>query len=451
MQITVPGSLKGEGNHMKIIHSKYVNRRIIKNVFKMLFAFVLIFTGLLIVPDGNHQVYAAHLEDCDLDGFDDATGVPVPWPGYDETKGDTPDGPGGSKTSGTPSGSTTSNNDGTGTTGAVNSSAGDTTSSTTNNTANTSTSNATDSTAGSTANNTKSDTKSNTTTSTKNSTTSSTKNSTANTTSSETASDKVNSTISENSNSKPTEKGSNVISKNSSSGTTETTSSAPVDSPSTATTDNTSGEATGKTEDVTSGDTGNGEKAAVTSSEGGPIQGDSEVTEESAEPANIDFTDLSEGFIDSIINTKGTLAITEATGSLFHAGGTIIITGSGFEGNVDRLEIEIHSEPQRLGVVASNEEGSFDIQVNLPESLEPGTHQIVVLYQGNEIVRQQIEVGSKTADSFLQALSVGFTSDNKGLIPGLAILGGLFVLGLVVLVINELIRSRRAKKQVLVQ
>jgi hypothetical protein len=430
----------------------------IKNVSKMLFAFVLMLTGLLIVPGGNHQVYAAHLEDCDLDGFDDATGVPVPWPGYDETKGDTPDGPGGSKTSGSTSGSTTTNNNSTGTTGTTNSSADDTTSSTINNTTSTSSSNAADSTAGSTTNNTtnntKSNTKSNTKTSTSSSTTSSTtnstKNSTANTTSSDAASDKVNSTISEKSNSKPGEKGSNAISKNSGSETTETTSNAPIDKPSTATDGNTSSEATGNEEDATSGDTGNGE-AEVTSSEGGIIQGDSEVTAESAEPVVAEFTDLSEGFIDSIINTKGTLDITEATGSLFHAGGTIIITGSGFEGNIDSLEIEIHSEPQRLGVVASNEDGSFDIQVNLPESLEPGIHQIVVLYQGNEIVRQQIEIGSKAADSFLQALSVGFTSDNKGLIPGLAILGGLFVLGLVVLVINELIRSRRAKKQVLVQ
>jgi hypothetical protein len=37
---------------------------------------------------------AAPLEDCDADGFDDATGVAVPWPGYDETHGDTPAGPG---------------------------------------------------------------------------------------------------------------------------------------------------------------------------------------------------------------------------------------------------------------------------------------------------------------------------------------------------------------------
>ena len=56
--------------------------------------------GLLIVPltlalPGTvHVAHAAQLEDCDADGFDDSTGVAVPWPGYDETRGDTPAGPG---------------------------------------------------------------------------------------------------------------------------------------------------------------------------------------------------------------------------------------------------------------------------------------------------------------------------------------------------------------------
>ena len=48
----------------------------------------------LVVPGTTQLAYAAPLEDCDLDGFDDATGAPVPWPGYDETRGDTPAGPG---------------------------------------------------------------------------------------------------------------------------------------------------------------------------------------------------------------------------------------------------------------------------------------------------------------------------------------------------------------------
>ncbi|MDR2487128.1 MAG: hypothetical protein LBD12_04110 [Clostridiales Family XIII bacterium] len=40
---------------------------------------------------GAQQVWAynGYLEDCDANGYDDETGAPVPWPGYDATHGDT--------------------------------------------------------------------------------------------------------------------------------------------------------------------------------------------------------------------------------------------------------------------------------------------------------------------------------------------------------------------------
>jgi hypothetical protein len=44
----------------------------------------------------GYTAYAAdyeHWEDCDWDGYDDHTGVAVPWPGFDGTRGDTPAGP----------------------------------------------------------------------------------------------------------------------------------------------------------------------------------------------------------------------------------------------------------------------------------------------------------------------------------------------------------------------
>jgi len=54
--------------------------------------------AILLVPSVTIHAYrayaAAPLEDCDGDGYDDATGVSVPWPGYDETHGDTAAGPG---------------------------------------------------------------------------------------------------------------------------------------------------------------------------------------------------------------------------------------------------------------------------------------------------------------------------------------------------------------------
>ncbi len=444
---------------MKTIRSKYMSRCLKKNIVKMLLAFIIIFTGMLVLPGKSHTVYAAHLEDCDLDGFDDATGVPVPWPGYDETKGDTPDGPGGSKSSGTTSGSITGNSD----TSAASSTDGTkngTASGTTNLTAEASADKAADSKTGSEANNTKSiisntaesTTKDTTERATKNKTNSkvkSTGNSVSNSisstsstsTSSSTTSNQPNNAISEKSNSSSGDQDSSTINKSLGTKATGTTGSKAPDKSSTATAEEAGKETT--EENTVSSDSSSDAIADSTESE--INQENNDVIAESSETKEVELADFSEVFLDSVINTKGILDITETTGSLLHAGSTIIITGAGFKENIKNLEIELHSEPQPLGIVNSKEDGSFDLQVSLPENLESGNHQIVVLYQGNEIVRQQIEVGPKPADSFLQALLVGFTSENKGLIPGLAILGGLFVLGVAVIIINELVRLRGAK------
>jgi hypothetical protein len=55
---------------------------------------LLVVPVALNIPGAIRVAQAAPLEDCDADGFDDATGAAVPWPGYDETHGDTPAGPG---------------------------------------------------------------------------------------------------------------------------------------------------------------------------------------------------------------------------------------------------------------------------------------------------------------------------------------------------------------------
>jgi len=147
---------------------------------------------------------------------------------------------------------------------------------------------------------------------------------------------------------------------------------------------------------------------------------------------------------DTIINTKGSLKIIDAKGSLIHVGSSIIISGTGFIGNSGDLDIEIHSVPLKLSTVTSSKDGSFEVQIDIPETLEAGTHNIVVLYQGKEIISQQIEVAPKAADTFLRALTVGFSADNKGLIPGLLILAGLIIVGGVTLLIGGIADSRRS-------
>jgi len=273
---------------------------------------MLIFTLTFTAPIGTLIVYAAPLEDCDLDGFDDATGVPVPWPGYDETKGDTPSGPGGSNT--TQATTSSSSNSG--------SSSSSSSSSSSNNTAPTSSSNKT--------------------------------------------------SVSE-----------------SSSGT----------------------------------------KSKLV------IANDNSVVE----VANI--TPVSDEVLAQIVNTKGTIEIANDEGNSVHAGSVITVSGTGFSGDIEGLEIEIHSTPIILGTVVTNADGSFQLQIQIPEDLESGTHHIIVSYQGNEITRQTIEVGPKAVSNFGDALTVGFSSENRGLIPGIIILIGLAAVGGIALFFGAIKKS----------
>lgn len=337
----------------KNIHNVRAPKNIKKNVLKSLFSFVLIFTLVFTLPIGFSNVYAAPLEDCDLDGYDDATGVPVPWPGYDETKGDTPDGPGGGSSSKPSTGDGSTSNPSSG------------------NTSNPS--------SGSTG-------------------------------------------------------------SPSSGGGTVSPSSGSTSNPSSGSTGSTSSTSSGNASDAPSG---SANSSASTEPDGQDTvpEGDNEETSSSDEDLG-SVTAAAED-VESVINTKGSLEIVEENGGIIHAGSSVIISGSGFSGNIDALEIEIHSKPQYLGSVTSSEDGSFEAQINIPEDLEAGKHNIVVLYQGVEIARQQIEVGPKAVGSFWEALTVGFSADNAGLIPGLSILAGLIILGLVTLLGGRIVRPRQ--------
>ncbi|MDR2156612.1 MAG: hypothetical protein LBO81_02380 [Clostridiales Family XIII bacterium] len=70
---------------MLVLHRKSIVRA----------ALVCLLSAALIVgipavfrADGAYA-WGGYLEDCDFDGYDDETGAPVPWYGYDETHGDT--------------------------------------------------------------------------------------------------------------------------------------------------------------------------------------------------------------------------------------------------------------------------------------------------------------------------------------------------------------------------
>lgn len=450
---------------MKDIRSEYVGRRMVKKITKLIFSGALVFALVLVVPGNYHVAYAAPLEDCDLDGFDDATGVPVPWPGYDETKGDTPDGPAGSKnptttpsansSSGNTGATETSGNNGGGASGNTGSTGTDKTDSA--KSEETKTGSSKDNASGKN-NDSKS---SNTTTGSTDKTTSQTSSKTGSTAknSSKSGTDKAASTTSEStSKSSPTSGNStsgssgsgNTSSNSASSNTDKTVKDNKAETDNTSNTaqneSNTEAETTasGDTESIGTDETDRSESEAETSqskadvpeTEQQPVVADNETTEAS---------EISDDVLAAAVNTKGSLEIKEASGSILHAGSSVIVSGTGFAGNVQNLELVIQSELRQLGFVESSAEGSFEAQLAIPEDLSAGVHHIVVLYEGNEITRQEIEVGPKAADSFLQALSVGFTTENHGLVPGLLILLGLIVAGTGVLGYSVLFHSNKRK------
>lgn len=128
---------------------------------------------------------------------------------------------------------------------------------------------------------------------------------------------------------------------------------------------------------------------------------------------------------------KGKVEAYEEDGSFIHAGSQIVIKGSNFNGNIDGIIVEIHSKNKiNLGTVATDKDGNFKILANLPENLEEGNHKIVVLYQGKELSSLKVQIGEKAASSLFDALTVGFSQSNAGLVPGIIILTTLLLLGL---------------------
>ena len=118
------------------------------------------------------------------------------------------------------------------------------------------------------------------------------------------------------------------------------------------------------------------------------------------------------------------------------------ISGAGFAAGMADLEVSINSVPTRLAAVATDQVGAFAATVALPTDLPDGEHNVVVAYQGNERVRVPVQVLAPVADSFVEALTVGFAGQNDELLAGLAILGGLVVAGGVTILVTSGARRR---------
>jgi len=169
---------------------------------------------------------------------------------------------------------------------------------------------------------------------------------------------------------------------------------------------------------------------AVKGAEEAPIT----LNEEGTEVSNVEAEKI----------TVGVFNVDEADGNIIHAGSKLIITGAGFDGNIEDIGVEIHSDKAiLLGNVTTAADGSFQTKVAIPKDLTAGNHKIILTYQGKEIASQSIKVGAKAADTFLGALTVGFTTENKGLIPGLLLLAGLLGAGIITLLFSGVLRKKK--------
>ncbi|MDZ8170715.1 metallophosphoesterase family protein [Microbacterium xanthum] len=86
--------------------------------------------------------------------------------------------------------------------------------------------------------------------------------------------------------------------------------------------------------------------------------------------------------------TAATLTLSSGTVA---AGGTLSLTGSGFEPGAE-LRVELHSTPQVLGAVTADAAGAFASTVTIPASTETGTHTVRVFAGDDELASAEIEV-----------------------------------------------------------
>ncbi|MDR1358296.1 MAG: hypothetical protein LBJ48_02925 [Coriobacteriales bacterium] len=125
--------------------------------------------------------------------------------------------------------------------------------------------------------------------------------------------------------------------------------------------------------------------------------------------------------VQAIVGVKGTLDIAPESGSRYTPGSALVIRGAGFAGSVEELKLNLGAlDPQTLARVSTSADGSFEASVTLPETLEPGKHDIVVFYGDYPIVKRTIDVVdlASAPDSTTDSLFVGLI-----LLAGLAFIG----------------------------
>lgn len=290
-----------------MIKSKSVRLRVSKALAVVLMLFVIAFAALSSIQTA--YAFNGYLEDCDFDGYDDETGAPVPWYGFDETKGDR-----------VPS-------DWNGVAGSY-----------------------------------------------------------------------------------------SFSSSNPSSG-----------SNSTGNTDSSNSSNSNSSESQGSSASGNNSGASANSSNTGGTVSQGESTAIDIDQESLSAQEKAE--MDEVVAVKGSLAILPEDGeTAFYPGGKAVIKGEGFKGDVDDYTVEIHSTVIELATFSTVSDGSFEITVDIPDDIDPGRHNIWILYKGGAIVQKGIDIVSGPVPSVSKTAGTD-ESGLSGAFAGFIILASVIAVG----------------------
>ncbi|MDR0595966.1 MAG: hypothetical protein LBG50_00275 [Clostridiales Family XIII bacterium] len=188
-------------------------------------------------------------------------------------------------------------------------------------------------------------------------------------------------------------------------------------------------------------------KASATASAVASEPTETEAIVETETPLSGDIAEAEAVREAAILEAPGEIEVSGAEGGALYAGGKITVKGTGFYGNVAGIEIQLQSTPKTLGTVASDADGSFQASFALPEGAATGSHSIVALYNGAELVRAEVELRPAPANSFWKALSVGLAGGNAELLPGILIFVVLVAIALAALLAGDVRRRRSARAE----
>jgi hypothetical protein len=110
--------------------------------------------------------------------------------------------------------------------------------------------------------------------------------------------------------------------------------------------------------------------------------------------------------------------------------------------------VEIHSDPIVLASVATDADGAFVLEATVPDTLEPGDHSIVVVYDNVEVASTPVTVSAPAAAPTAAASTPTAGTSAPTTQGGVILLLGLAGVGVAALVGHEVAKRRRPGRPV---